>query len=467
MSGFPLVREGRFLMILSLAVCAAATAGWGCGGGRSNTTGVGGTIGGLGGAGGTGNGGNSGTCPVGTATGTLALRITGTPSGAGLVTLAGGTPVSVTGNVTLPAGPETVTAYLVAEGTQRVRLAYTPTVDVASPCVRAGQITTVNVSYTEIASSGYLWVGASNTPSSATLLGYDPADVATSGTSSATVAANTSGSDGFTFDLFGNLWLTGGTTADPPVARYPARALGTDGDKTPDIVIDSPSFGDGIPGPKVLAFDLSDNLWVSVVAANKVVRLTSAQLEVTGSPTAAVEESGISAPAGIAFDAAGNMWVAANGTSTVVRINAAHLTSSGSGADLTITALTPSPVIGTLSSPLGIAFDGQGNLWVNYDGTLARLTPADQAGTGTKTITPTVQIALDVLSLPYGIAFDERGGLWFADRTGRFACLGPGQLAASATVFPDIVISSPDLGSAGWFALYPAPAFTPLAHALP
>jgi hypothetical protein len=114
-----------------------------------------------------------------------------------------------------------------------------------------------------------------------------------------------------------------------------------------------------------------------------------------------------------------------------------------------------------------MAFDAAGNLWVNYDGIIARLTPADLAGTGTKTITPAVQIALDVRSLPLGVAFDEFGGLWFADRVGHFACLSASQLTSSGSKTPDIVIDSPELGYAGWFALYPAPAFTPLAHALP
>jgi sugar lactone lactonase YvrE len=384
-----------------------------------------------------------------------------------MVQAGGGTTVTASGDLSLPAGPHAITAYLVAEGDQAVRLAYTPIVDVPSPCVRAGQTTTVNVRYTAIPSSGMLWTGASNTPSTATLLGYAPATVAASGSATAAVAANTFGSDGFTFDPLGNVWVTGATTADPPVARYPAAALGADGDKTPDVVIDSPSFGNGIPGPKVLAFDTSGNLWVSVVAADKVVKLTAAQIAATGSPTAAVEQINIHAPAGIAFDWAGNMWVAANGASTVVRIDAAHLSASGTGADLTIAAWTPQPVVGVLTSPLGMAFDADGNLWVNYDGTLARLTPTDLAGTGSKSVTPSVQIVLDVQSLPYGIAFDEMGGLWYADLAGSFACLVASQLTASSRVTPAIVISSPDLGFAGWFGLYPAPAYTPLAHALP
>jgi sugar lactone lactonase YvrE len=433
----------------------------GCGAKNSPAGGLGGAPGGLGGA-------TGATCAVGTATGTLSVRITGTPSGAGDVAITGGVTLTTSTDVTLAAGPQTLTAYLVAAGSNMVRDAYTPDVDLPTPCVRAGQITTVNVRYTRIATSGALWVGASQTPSGASLLSYEPAVLDSSGASMATVAAATHGSAGFTFDIFGNAWVVGDTSADPPVARYPAASLATDGAKTADIVINSPAFAGGVPGPSVVAFDSDGNLWVSVVFGNKVVKIAAAQLTLgTHAPAAAVEEGGINGPAGIAFDLSGNLWVASTGDSTIMRINAAHLTTSGTGADLTITALTPSPVIGTLSTPLGIAFDATGNLWVNYDGRMVRLTPADLAGTGTKTITPSVQIVVDVLSLPEGVAFDEFGGLWFADRMGHFACLGASQLTASSSQAPQIIISSPDLGYAGWIALYPAPAFTPLAHALP
>lgn len=425
---------------------------------------------GFGGSGNTGFGGNIGTtCTTSNATGTLSLRISGTPDSHGAVTLAGGSTLTVSNDLALAAGPQTVTAYLVAEGTQMVRAAYSPLVDVPTPCVRAGQTTVVNVVYSRIASSGALWMGASNTPDGSTLLSYVPAVLPSTGTSSATVAAKTGGSDGFTFDVFGNAWVIGGTTADPPVARIPAAMLGADGLKTPDIIIDSPSFGTAIPGPAALAFDLDGSLWVSVVSEDKVVKIDASALETPGTsrPVATVIQGSISAPTGLAFDNAGNLWIASSGASTVVRINAAHLASSGTGADLTVIALSPAPVIGPLSSPEGLAFDAGGNLWVNYEGLFARLTPTDQAGTGTKTITPTVQIAPDVQSLPMGMAFDEFGGMWFADVAGQFACFGHTQLNASGTVRPQIIISSPDLGYAGWFAIYPAPAFSPLAHALP
>ncbi len=420
-------------------------------------------IAGPGGCGG-GGGATGGTCATGSGSGTLSIRITGTPSGLGLVTV-GGQNVTSDTDLTPTAGPQDVKAFLVAEGGTIVRTAYTPTIDVASPCVHAGQTTTVNVTYAAIATSGKLWTGVSDASSSATLLGYAPATVAATGTASAAVAANTSGSGGFTFDQLGNVWVTGATTVDPPVARYSASMFNAGGDKTPEISLSSPSFGSAIPGPGVLALDPSGNLWVSVVGANKVVEFTVAQLSATN-PTAAVERTGITSPSGIAFDTSGNMWVA-TGDDTVVRIDAAHLATSGASADCTITAQSPAPVVLALSAPQGIAFDANGNLWVSYDQILAALSPADLAGTGAKTVTPAIQIGTNVLGLPTGIAFDEEGGLWLAAAAGKFARFSQAQLAASGSPAPDIVITSPDLGYAGWFAIYPAPAFSPLEHGLP
>ena len=193
---------------------------------------------------------------------------------------------------------------------------------------------------------------------------------------------------------------------------------------------------------------------------------TAAQLAAGGTPTATVERMGLSSPEGLAFDTAGNLWVAAHDDDAVVRIDAARLAASGTGSDLAITAQTPSPVIGTLT-PISLAFDGAGKLWVNYDGTIASITSADQAGTGTKTITPAVQITTDVATLPVGIAFDQDGGLWLAHAVNKVARFDATQLSTSGSVMPSIVITSSDVGSASWFAMYPAPSFTPLYHKVP
>jgi len=125
-------------------------------------------------------------------------------------------------------------------------------------------------------------------------------------------------------------------------------------------------------------------------------------------------------------------------------------------------------VTNALGFPQGIAFDGSGNLWVNYDGTIAELPASVLGGSGALTVTPPVQLGADAAALPAGIAFDEQGGLWFAYSAGKFARFTASQLVGQGPATPATIMTSGDIGaggSAGWFAIYPAPAFTPLAHA--
>lgn len=419
----------------------------------------------LAGCGGSG----SEACAAGAGDGMLMINISGHDPGSVMVEGLS-TPVQTSSMVALPAGPHMVTAERVTTPqTGITSQAFEGTVDRPTACVKAGATEVVNVTYALIPTSGKLWLGASNTPTGATMLGFLPGSVAATGTTTADVVTNTGGSDGFTFDKAGNMWVLGGTTADHVLARYPAAMFAGDGDKTPDIFIDnSPSFGSAIPGPKVVAFDPGGNLWVSVVASDKVIKFTPAQIAVTGNPTATVERSGLTSPQGLAFDGAGNLWVAAHDDNAVVRIDAAHLGASGSGGDLGITAqYTASGVTSELRFPISLAFDAAGNLWVNYDGTIARFSTADQAGTGSKMITPSIVITTDVATLPVGIAFDQSGGLWMAHEVNKFARFDATQLAASGSVTPSIFITSDDVGSAAWFAMYPAPAGLPLYHTVP
>jgi sugar lactone lactonase YvrE len=417
----------------------------------------------------TGCGGSgSEACAFGSGDGTLMIVVSGHDAANISIEGVSGT-TTASGAVIASAGPHKITAAPVTVPQSSITSqVFAATVKEQTACVSAGATTTVNVTYALVPTSGKLWTGVSSAPGGATLLGFAPASLATTGSSPADVVTNTGGSDGFTFDRDGNVWVVGGTTADPPVARYPASAFSSDGEKTPDIIIDSPSFGTTIPGPKVLAFDRSGNLWVSIVGENRVVMLTAAQVATGGTPTATVERNDITSPQGLAFDSSGNLWIAAHDVAAVVRIDANHLTVTGSGSDLAITAMnTMAGGTSTLSAPIGIAFDGRGDLWVNYDGTLARIPAAALTGTGTKTIMPPVVITTDVATLPAGIAFDQDGGLWLADAVNKLARFDAAQLGTSGPVAPAIVIDSDDVGSAAWFAMYPAPPSTPLYHKVP
>jgi sugar lactone lactonase YvrE len=393
--------------------------------------------------------------------GTVSITFSGTPGGVGR--LFGADQAIPSGAMPQPAGPLDLVAASVVTANEIVRTIYEPTTVDQQICVRAGQTTAVEFSYTRLATSGRVWFGATGATANATLLGYDPASLAATGTAAAALAIDLNGSGGFTFDQVGGVWVPGATLADPPLARYSADALGPGGARTPAYVIDSPSLATNTPGLKVVALDANANLWVSVEAANKVVMFRSGD-PLTG--PAFIEQTGIDTPSGLAFDKTGSLWVASGGSSTVIRLYERRV-------DLTIAARSAAPATGTLSHPSGLAFDAAGNLWVSYDGTIASLganviaIPPGAAAAGTMTVAPAIQLAVSELATPSGLAFDESGGLWFANKAGKFARLAPSQLAASGSPVPERVIAGSDLGLAGWVAIYPAPAFTPLAHRMP
>jgi hypothetical protein len=100
-----------------------------------------------------------------------------------------------------------------------------------------------------------------------------------------------------------------------------------------------------------------------------------------------------------------------------------------------------------------------------------RLTPTDQSGSGSKTLTPSPQVSIPVGALLEGMAFDEGGGLWISYSRGQFARLSPAQLATDSgpgsPTIPERIITSASIGYVGGLALYPAPAGLPLYHKLP
>jgi sugar lactone lactonase YvrE len=414
---------------------------------------------------------DAGTCATG-GEGTLSVTVTGLPSGtapSGHVSAAGGSEHAVTaaGTLTLPAGPYQVTADRVIVPDPIVRAVFDGTPSPRSVCVKDGATASVTLAYALVPTSNKLWVGNSNS-ASGPLLGFTPSQLGRTGAPRAAIGAYTTGAGGFTFDRDGNVWVVGGTVSDPPLARFPAARFSAGGQKTPDVTIDSAVLTTGVPGPRALAFDQAGNLWVTVVAAEAIVRFTPADLASSGQPVPAVQRTALKGLEGLAFDATGDLWFAfADGVGHVAKD---ALGASGAGADYVIHPETPPPVVGPLPGPVGLAFDATGNLWGAFGGTLARLAPADLSrtpGTKEKTVTPAVQITGSVLGLPVGIAFDESGALWVAGTAGTFLRYEASSLVASGSPTPSVVVSSTSTGYAEWFALFPAPAALPLYHALP
>ncbi len=82
-----------------------------------------------------------------------------------------------------------------------------------------------------------------------------------------------------------------------------------------------------------VAIDRHGNLWISVWNTNNIVEYSAVQLASGTSAAPAVtltaSERGPISPVGLAFDPDGNLWVADNQDNTVVEYSASQLTASG------------------------------------------------------------------------------------------------------------------------------------------
>ena len=434
--------------LLASLVALSAFSTFACGSSGSGSTG--------------GSSGDGGTCAR-SSTGTLAVNVTGLPAGVDAsVTVTGpGGAQTVKGSKTLTAiqsGDYTVLAANVGQTDPIVRRAFKATASVATTQLCDGQTVTIDVTYAPIATSNKIWWGSTNGTNDT--LAWSSSQLGASGAPDPAVAASTAGTLPGAFDKDGNLWVIDGTAGSVGIKRYTADTLATSGAKTPDIVLSSDAFVGGTPGPVSMAFDPKGDLWVGILYAQQVVEFDGTQLTATGTVAPKVTLSNVATPSALAFDVKGNLWVG-SGDSVVEYLASRLSASTNAGPDTTITAQTPEPVVGPLTNVLGLAFTADDHLWVDYNGTIARI---DNLVTGT--VTPEIQIKTDVLGLPSGIALDESGGMWMAYAQGKLAKLGATQLAASGSVTPEVVITSNTIGSATMPALFPAPASLPLYSAL-
>lgn len=152
------------------------------------------------------------------------------------------------------------------------------------------------------------------------------------------------------------------------------------------IVIGDPSFTafdpgatpTGLIGPYYLAFDSSHNLWVADSYGNRVLEYKApfstdeAASIVIGQPNftslaSATTQTGLDTPIGLAFDSSGNLWVVDSSNNRVLEYKAPL--STGEAASLVIgqpnfTSANTETTSTGLNGPNGLAFDSSGNLWV-------------------------------------------------------------------------------------------------------
>ena len=207
----------------------------------------------------------------------------------------------------------------------------------------------------------------------------------------------------------GNLWVP--VTNGDFVSGYDRGQVGVNTVGVGNTTI----TGTGVSFSTVI--DSNGNLWVSnQTAPDSISKYTPDQQAIGGAliPDVTIMDNGmgsLSGPVGMAFDGSGNLWVANFDNNTLVMYTPAQLAVSG----------TPTPVILTstaVNDPYALAFDSTGNLWVTVSdnpGSLVRFSPGQLVGGAQNTPDAVISNNVGSLNQPTGLAIDTNGNLWVAN----------------------------------------------------
>ena len=409
-------------------------------------------------------------CPSLTGSGQLVVNVVSAvtlPSSPGLLAI-GSSPdepqaVQSGAPVTLPAGPYSIEGNRVKAPPAAggiVGTAYSARSNDVPVCVRPGETTTISMTYDQDPGGGRLWMTTTiSSDPSRVMVAYDAADLTVSGSPvpSVSVTSDPSVNRTASFDLEGNLLMSGTMTIDD-VLKWRAQKLGAPVTLPSDVSI-------GLHGtfPSAMAFDVDANLWIGALGGTVI------GIEATGLVSSGIDLYSFvqllpvgGSVSALAFDKAGNLWAAAAGSS-VYQLTPTIL-KSGTVQPL-VTLMTP------YAGAQSMAFDAQGNLWVGYTygNHIVRFTPADQAA-GTQA--PSAEIVPSGTASLTSLAFDETGGLWYPAGPGQIARIPAASIMGATngalTVSPDIVIDGGDqMGTPVSLIFDPAPTGSPINDATP
>ena len=234
-----------------------------------------------------------------------------------------------------------------------------------------------------------------------------------------------------------SLWTASGTAA--AVMRLAPEQLTGTGDRTPATAVTTPSAALGLLTS--IAFDAGGNLWLTSSDDNRLVSLGADALATSGDrPARAVitaPAGSLSTPVALAFDPEGHLWVANYGNGTLVRFDELQATAGGERS--------PRVVVGGAGFPLALAFDDDGALWVsdNQANTISKYTAGQLASSGSPQPAVVLRAPGSSSFVPLGLAFDANGNLWVANvGAASVVSFSPSQLAVSGSPEPRVVVST-------------------------
>jgi len=246
----------------------------------------------------------AGSCPDRSGSGTVLVQTSGLPAGVAADISALGnyssSPVSVTAPTQLDLKNYTLTPGDVVVDSGRVRTVYRASAKTI--CMETEQ-QNVTIDYNRVPTSNRLWVTSAN--SDFNILGFDASTVAQSSTLRAASEGNGPLPGGVAFDRLGNLWAA----ENDKVRRYFSAQFGINGlsARVADLELSTAELIEASPGANALAFASNGDLFVSAKGAGKVMHLAAASMSNSGTVTATSVISKIDSPLGLAFDAQGNL----------------------------------------------------------------------------------------------------------------------------------------------------------------
>ncbi len=242
-------------------------------------------------------------------------------------------------------------------------------------------------------------------------------------------------------------FVTGPPHAAPPQAAIPGiphlsivAGTGSPGAPTP-----GPATSSALAHPQGVALDAVGNVYIADFSARQVVKVTpSGTLSIVagsgalGAPTPGLAtSSALGYPQGVAVDTAGNVYIADGYNSEVEKVTPSGTLSVIAGTGFPGTGFpgtgfpgtgfpgtpTPGPATSSaLNTPVGVAFDGAGNLYiVDASGQdVDKVTPSGTlsivAGTGVSGAPTPGPATNSKLNFPYGVAADAAGNVYIADQ---------------------------------------------------
>ncbi len=238
------------------------------------------------------------------------------------------------------------------------------------------------------------WIEKFTTNGTPSLFASDPGD-----------GSVLNGPDGLAFDSSGNLYVAntyGGNNGIGSIEKFTTNG-------TPSLFASDPGDGSVLLIPEGLAFDSSGNLYVANTYGGDNENGSIEKFTTNGTPSLFASDPGdgsvLNNPYDLAFDKTGNLYVVnatgdTNGYGSVEKFKSSSSYSS----------FISDPGDGSLlNSPVGLAFDGAGNLSVVNSGFSQNVKKFNTNAVVTG-------IILASLSTPQGLALDSAGNLYVANQ---------------------------------------------------